>query len=144
MALMLHKWTYKEQIFHFLKNFGLKHRHRRCQWGRSGARREADALRNLCQRTPYGTVSYNTKSDIDHVWFWGALKRGNRRAKGRNIREECRLNCNLRKQTFLLAPRRWRYFARRFLLAKRPPAAMSEEKRLFSQAKAECGTASLL
>ena len=35
---------------------------------------------------------------------------------------------SLRKQRFLLALRRWGPFA------KRPPAAMSENKRLFSQA----------
>ena len=46
--------------------FGLKRPHKSCQWGRSGARREANALRNLCQGTPYGTVFYNTKSDIHH------------------------------------------------------------------------------
>ena len=34
---------------------------------------------------------------------------------------------SLRKQPFLLALRRWEPFA------KRPPEAMSEEKRLFSQ-----------
>ena len=36
---------------------------------------------------------------------------------------------SLRKQTFLLDPRR----LRRYLLAKRAPAAMNKEKRLFSQ-----------
>ena len=41
---------------------------------------------------------------------------------------------SLRKQTFLFAHRRWGTFHFPFFLAKRPSAAMSEEKRLFSQA----------
>ena len=46
-------------------------------------------------------------------------------------------NLSLRKHLLLLALRRWGRFARRF------PAAKSEEKRMFSQAKLTCKTGGL-